>query len=161
MSTVHSERRGTLVADAAVFSADRRLQLLVVTKSSTDTSATWAMELLNNLLDDSDLARTPYILLTTRDHFYLWRQGPESKSVHSPDFISPMAPILAPFFANGAKGLEAAGRFGFEMAVLSWLYELVRPQGKNLAKKEVYRWLLDSGLYDAIEGGSVEPEIRL
>ncbi|MDB5059193.1 MAG: hypothetical protein JWO59_2665 [Chloroflexi bacterium] len=161
MITIHSEKPNTLIADAVVYSASRRLQLIVEMKSSTETSTGWAMQLLNSLLDNSDFARAPYILLATLDRFYLWRHSPESEDLQEPVYVAPAADALAPYFEHGAKGLAGASRFGFEMAVLSWLNELVGPQGKKFADKEEYRWLTDSGLYEAIKGGSVETEVRL
>jgi len=161
MSAIHSDQPRILIADAVVYSADRQLQLIVEIKSRSGTSTAWAVQLLRYLFDDAGSARAPYILLTTLDYFYLWHNVQDPAKLPEPEYVANAADMLADYFKHSPSGMHGASRFGFEMAVTSWLYDLFGPQGDRLADKEGNAWLRDSGLLAVVTGGSVAIEPRL
>ncbi len=145
-------------ADIAVYSPDHRLQLIVEVKGKTDATPQWAAQIRRNLLAHSTIPLTPFFLLAARDHFYLWRDGTAVLEAKLPDYVVDAHPIVAPYINNTPLKLERIGDSSLQLIMTSWLSLLVTSKLSPEDVEPDEKWLFDSGLYDAIKEGSVEPQ---
>lgn len=142
-------------ADILVYGRDRRLQLAIEAKAIPGMSGQWAQELRSNLLEFDSLPAAPYFLLALPDSFYLWGPTAADDADAPPQYRIDAREVLAPYTASLDRPLEKFSTPGFRLLVASWLQDLmlwdVPPYG-------VPAVLLDSGLYEAIRGGSAAIE---
>jgi hypothetical protein len=146
------------VADIAVYSPDHQLQLVVEVKGKTDATPQWAAQIRRNLLAHSIIPPVPFFLLASRDHFYLWRNGAPALDPKLPDYVVDSRDVIAPYINNTPISLDRIGDSSLQLIITSWLNLLTN---SSLSRETVganERWLFDSGLYDAIRNGSVEPQ---
>jgi hypothetical protein len=146
------------LADIAVYSPDHQLQLVVEVKGKTDATPQWAAQLRRNLLAHSIIPPAPFFLLAARDHFYLWRNGTAMFDNKLPDYVVDSRPIVAPYINNTPLKLERIGDSSLQLIISSWLNLLVNSKLSMESIEPAEKWLFDSGLYDAIKEGSVEPQ---
>ncbi len=146
-------------ADVAVYSPDNKLQLVVEVKKkpAARVSKNWATIIHRNLLAHSGIPNTPYFLLVVPfDHLFLWKKSDSTNYERRPDYEIE----ARDFFDKDkyANKLSLSPRvtnehFYLEQLVSSWLEDLVK--SKPLLDDPSYKWLYESGLYDAIKNGSV------
>ena len=142
-------------ADIAVFSADSTLKLIVEVKGNRGVGLEWASQFRRNLLAHHAIPRSPFFLLALPDHMYLWKNGSEVVETRVPDFVIDSSPIVAAFL-DETRELTANSSQGLELVFASWL-NLLTISGLSEDKAAPHeRWLLESGLYEAIKNGSVE-----
>ena len=146
------------LADIEVYSPDRRLQLVVEVKGKSDATPQWAAQIRRNLLSHLLIPPAPFFLLASRDHFYLWKDGTAQLDAKLPDYVVDSRPIIAPYIDNTSIKLERIGDSSLQLIITSWLNLLVNSQLSPADISGTEKWLLESGLYDAIKKGSVEPE---
>ncbi|MCE2447488.1 MAG: hypothetical protein J4F35_03590 [Candidatus Latescibacteria bacterium] len=89
----HAIRR----VDIAVYSPDRKLQLVVEIKNKLGASTEWVTRMRHNLLTHSFIPHVPYFLLVLPDFFHLWRDTTPMNSLAKPDYEIEAAKILAPY----------------------------------------------------------------
>lgn len=145
-------------ADIAVFSADGKLQLIVEVKNRRNASREWAMNARRNLYVHSMLPTAPYFLLALPDHFYLWRQTDSINPSVAPDYEVPAQPMLAAYIDEERTPLEQMNEYSLELIVASWLMSFVSADVTFETVEVHERWLLESGLYEAIKNGEVRAE---
>jgi hypothetical protein len=144
-------------ADVAVYSPDNKLQLIVEVKKKPGARVpkNWATMIHRNLLAHSGIPNTPYFLLAVPpDSLFLWKKSDPTNYERRPDYEIE----AKKFFEKYANKLSLSPRvtsehFYLEQLVSSWLEDLVKsnPPPDDLS----YKWLYESGLYEAIKDGSV------
>jgi uncharacterized protein (DUF2342 family) len=143
--------------DIAVYSPDGRLQLVVETKSQEQTSRDWAARFRRNLLAHQVLPPSNYFLLAMPDHLYLWKD-----SVHLaealPNYEMRTWEALRDYLSTWTEQPPRLGEESLQLALASWLSDLVSATRKLRPEAEVDRTLIESGLYDAIKSGEVRLE---
>ena len=144
-------------ADIEVYSEDNKLKLVVEVKSMHGTSPEWAAQMRRNLLVHSAVPRAPFFLLALPDHLYLWKDGSDSTDARPADFVIDSAPILSSYM-NDAETIGTTGSGELELIFASWLNLLTIAQLSEDLAAPHERWLLESGLYEAIKNGSVQTE---
>lgn len=146
-------------ADLAVYGQDGRLQLLVETKSKRSTSQDWAAKMRRNMYAHGLLPEVQFFFLALPDKFYLWKNiGLSTEIVHSSYEISSEF-FLQPYYKKaGVSQSDITGR-SFELIVSSWLREVMRLQSADSLPQEYRDWFVNSGLFDAIQGGRLESEV--
>lgn len=146
------------LADINVYSPDNQLQLVVEVKSKSGSTAEWAAQMRRNLVAHSVVPRSPFFLLALPDRFYLWKNGSETSQSRPADFVVDSKPIVAPFLGDEEIAPEELSGRDLELIIKSWLSQLTisRISEREAAPHE--KWLLDSGLYQAIKDGSVKTE---
>lgn len=149
----HTIRR----VDIAVYSPDRKLQLVVEIKNKLDASAEWVIRMRHNLLTHSFIPHVPYFLLVLPDFFYLWTDTTSMNSLAKPDYKIEAAKILAPYLKS-THSLNNLSGYGLELLTISWLEDMVRTDLQQDSVDPNLQWLFDSGLYEAIAYGSVAIE---
>jgi len=149
----HTIRR----VDIAVYSPDRKLQLVVEIKNKLGASAEWVTRMRHNLLVHSFIPHVPYFLLVLPDFFYLWTDTTPMNSLAKPDYEIEAAKILAPYL-KPTRSLNNLSGYGLELLTISWLEDIVRTDLQQNSVDPNLQWLFDSGLYEAIAHGSVAIE---
>lgn len=152
------------IADIAVRDPEGTLELVVEVKSRSGRSEGWAARTLRNLLVHGALPRAPYFLLVLPDAMYLWddRDGKLFSDPRlqdggrPPDYRADTSAALSPYLDGMPFALEELGGRSLEMVVASWLTGVMNSE---VREEPGLRWLLDSGLYEAIRGGRIVTEV--
>ncbi len=156
------ERQTTVkYADIAVYSPDDELQLVVEVKNRVEANAGWAAHMRRNMVAHLGMPRSPFFLLALPDHFYLWRGLASPLDIAPPDYDIDPTPLLAAYVADAPRALSIISEYGLALAVSSWLANLVAPDLDGGALPPDQSWLIDSGLYRAVKGGVVKPQLAL
>jgi hypothetical protein len=142
-------------ADYLVRSSEDRIQLLVEVKTKIPASREWASRMRRNLFTHVPLPRAKFFLLALPERFYLWKDAAPEAAV-PPDYEVDAKEVLKPYLEKLQTPLLQLSPSSFELLVGSWLEDLVHADldGARLAPSQ--KWLIDSGLYDAIRHGSIE-----
>lgn len=142
-------------ADIAIYGRDGNLKLLVEAKSKRDMSREWAARLRRNMYAHGQLPRVPYFLLALPDLFYLWVDIEDPQALVEPQYSADPTPVLRPYFDRAHTSSQTVTGAGLELAVSAWLKKLAKSpdQPPTLYNEQ---WLRQSGLLEAIRGGSVE-----
>jgi len=148
-------------ADIVVYGSDGRIQLVVEVKGLAGRDAAWAREMRRNLLGFSTLPSAPYFLLALPDVFYLWKQEEPLAEDAAPSYEIDARESLAPYTKAFINSLDSLSSSSLELLVASWLQDLVsRSPSRDGAAREP-RWFVESGLRDAIRGGTVSVEVAV
>jgi hypothetical protein len=143
--------------DIAVYDRDHKLQLIVEVKSKDAAPASWAARMRRNLLAHSMIPNTRFFMLATPDSFYLWRDADAQGEV-LPHFQIDATQLLAPYADRQQLPAGGISECGLELLVASWLTDVMNSALSEETVTADLRWLLDSGLYEAIKNGSVASE---
>ena len=149
----HTVRR----VDIAVYSPDRKLQLVVEIKNKLGASAEWVTRMRHNLLVHSFIPHVPYFLLVLPDFFYLWTDTTPVNNLAEPDYKIDATEVLAPYLRS-SQSLNDISGYGLELLIMSWLEDTVRTELQRDTVDPNLQWLFDSGLYEAVTRGSVAVE---
>jgi hypothetical protein len=149
--------------DIAVYSADRKLVLVVEVKKKPKgkvITGRWAAQVHRNLLVHSGIPIAPYFLLVAPpDLMFLWERGNSPDSEREPDFEVNAKELLDPYVNRLSPLRGSMDEYYYsELVVSTWLKDLVdsEPQSEAMPK-----WLQDSGLYAAIKTGTVVMQVAL
>lgn len=140
--------------DLVVHARDSSPQLIVEIKTKTPASADWAMRLRRNLFAHQSFPKTPFFLLALPDSSYLWKNSP-SRETAPPDYEIDTRQALRPYLEKLKIPLSALSESSFEILVRNWLEDLMSKTLDSAQVAPTDRWLVDSGLYDAIKQGSI------
>ncbi|MFN8489527.1 MAG: hypothetical protein U0350_18230 [Caldilineaceae bacterium] len=149
-----------LQPDVVVYSSQDKPQLVVEVKNRSGASDEWARQMRRNLLAHALVPATPYFLLVLPDYIYLWRSKDLANIENPPDYKVETQVVLADYLQRLSRPLREISEYSLELLVNSWLKDIVNlPQ---LAQDDpAQRWLIESGLYNAIQKGSVIAEPAL
>jgi hypothetical protein len=159
-------------ADVTVLDREGRPVLVAEAKSRFDTSGAWASGTFRNLYAHGSIPDVPFFLLALPDSFYLWRD-PGQKALAAfasgrtsvlgdpevpPDHAVPAWQIVRPYLGRpGGRDPDPqeVSSYAMGMALNAFIADVLNARDLNRedAPPEL-RWLFDSGLYDAIRGGS-------
>ena len=142
-------------ADIAIYGRDGDLKLLVETKHKKGVSRSWAARLRRNMYAHGHLPRVPYFLLALPDRFYLWRYIADPQALVDPQYSVDPTSILGPYFDRARISSHTVTEKGLEFAVSAWLEKLANSPTQPTAPDNE-QWIRQSGLLEAIRGGSVE-----
>jgi hypothetical protein len=140
--------------DILVHDRNGQPQLVVEVRARRGTTPGWASRMRRNLLCQGGLLNAPFLLLATADSFYFWKSGEIGADV-PPDCSIDAAEVLASFVDREGLSLDDLSSYGLELLVFAWLQVLVDSGLSAEAADPRLRWLLDSGLCEAIRNGSV------
>ena len=142
-------------ADITIYGRDGGLKLLVEVKSKRGKSREWAARLRRNMYAHGQLPRVPYFLVALPDRFYLWRDIADPQALVDPQYSVDPTSVLRPYFDRAHTSSQTVTGTGLEFAVSAWLEKLANGRNQPTA---LYNepWLRQSGLLEAIRGGSVE-----
>ncbi len=144
-----------LQADFAVYDPDGQLVLIVETKSKLDTSRRWATQMRRNILAHRLLPNAPFLLLALPNRLYLWKKSGTMPGLVEPDYEVDASPFFQPYYEKAQVSPQHLSGQSFALIVASWLNELLQGiQPANLPD-EAQKFLEESGLLEALRGGSV------
>lgn len=146
-------------SDIAVYGADHKLKLLVEVKNKVGASLSWTTEMRRNLLAHSVIAPSPYFLLALSDSFHLWQNAETANWQSPPDYSVPAKQVLAEHLKESSISLENISEYGLEMLVSSWLTLVMISDVTPETATPEQGWLFESGLYEAIHGGVIAPQV--
>jgi hypothetical protein len=90
-------------------------------------------------------------------HFFLWKEPEASRPDAQPDYSYHGSDLLEPFFGILDPASDVRMELQHEKVVATWLEALTRAH--HLPIQASTAWLLDSGLFAAISGGSVTRQL--
>lgn len=144
-------------ADIVVHDFNDAPQLIVEAKRRAPASRDWAARMRRNLFAHSRLPCVPYFLLALPERLFLWKDAsPLDPTL--PDFEIDTQAVLQPYLAKLQTPLTELSKNGFETLIRSWLDDVINSQIDNAKLSPSEKWLVDSGLYDAIKRGSIKTE---
>ncbi|MGZ8216018.1 hypothetical protein [Methylomagnum sp.] len=140
--------------DIEVYGRDQQLVLVGEVKSKIGVSPQWAAQFRRNILAHGVYPNAPYLLMAFPDRFYLWKNAGLNPGEIEPTHSIDARPILEPYFKRaGILGNRISGQ-SFELIIASWLSEIIHASLGSLDSSQ--QWLIESGLYDAVAGGSLD-----
>lgn len=151
--------QGDVGWDLTVYDRYSQLILVVQIKNKLHTSPEWAAKFRRNILAHRIFPKVPYFLMVFMDKFYLWAGKEASLDESEPTYVIDARPIVQPYFEKaGIESDRQISAESLELIFSTWLTNIIYsnelPDGAN----ESQRWLIDSGLYPAIAGGSLRYE---
>lgn len=127
-------------------------------KTKLNASAEWAAQFRRNILAHGIFPKAPYFLMVFPDRFYLWTDADAQSEQNEPTYTIDARPILQPYFERaGVTAAQISGQ-SLELIVASWLGTIIHSDKSPEIIDESQRWLVDSGLYDAVVGGKFKHE---
>lgn len=147
----------SLTADIAVYSAESQLVLLVEvsTKNKIGLSSEWAAKMRSNIFAHGLLPKTPYFLLAFPERFYLWKDANISSDIIMPNYDIDATLFLQHYYDKANISPETIGKQSVEVIVCSWLHEIMILDDLPEMIKQNQKWLIESGLFNAIKRGRV------
>jgi hypothetical protein len=143
--------------DLVGYDRDDQLALVVEVKKKQDASLDWATQLRRNILAHGTFPNAPFFLLALPDRFYLWKNGVKNQETGDPTYAIDAKPMLKPYLERAGVDAEQISSQSLEFIIAAWLSELAYKKPNELDFSE--RWLVESGLYDALAGGHLEYEV--
>jgi hypothetical protein len=147
------------IADFVAYSPDGQIALIAEAKGRTNTTRSWATQLRRNMLSHGAVPSSRFFLLALPDRLYLWKDAGNKSELVEPTYEIDAAPFFQPYFAAARVSPDKLTSQSFELIVTSWLRELVRSGLPADVPEPQRRSLLESGLLDALKGGSVAVEV--
>jgi hypothetical protein len=130
--------------------------LLVEVKALPDRSEQWARKMRRNLSVHSPLPEAPFFLLALPDQFFLWVDHAHLDPTAPPSYTVDAKPLLSPYFDRAGLSPEKAAGATFELIVWTWLLRIIQSPSSDALPEGDGEWLLDTGLFEAIQGGHIE-----
>lgn len=124
--------------------------LAIEAKNRRGLDSEWASKWRRNILAHGADEVPPYLLMVFPDKFFLWKKLEKFQ----PDYEVDAEAALRPYFERiHSKTSGEVGHAAFETLVGRWLTDIL--MGLNNPDKDdaSYKWLFESGLAEAIEGG--------
>jgi hypothetical protein len=143
--------------DLTAYNRDNQLVLVVEVKSKLDATPQWAAQLRRNILAHGTFPDAPYFLMVFPDRFYLWKNPGSNHELIEPTYVIDARPILQSYFEQSDVTANQVSGQSLELIVALWLNEVMHKTPDELDASQ--QWLIDSGLYDAVAGGSLDREV--
>ncbi|NJO83103.1 MAG: hypothetical protein HC828_09970 [Blastochloris sp.] len=147
------------IADLVAYNIDGQITLIVEVKSRTDTSRSWATRMRRNILAHGVVPNSRFLLLALPDRFYLWKDAGNTPELIEPTYEIDATPFFQPYYERVNISPDQLSSQSFELIVTSWLNQLIQ-SGIPANVPESQRQLLqESGLLEALKGGTVTIEV--
>ncbi len=143
----------TTLWDLATYSRDGQLILAVEVKNKLGTTPAWAAQLRRNILAHGVFPNAPYFLLALPDRFYLWNNSDSTPDLIPPTHVVDARSTLEPYFERAGVFPNQISGQSLELIVAAWLTELLHNEHVELDSSQ--QWIIESGLRDAVYGGSL------
>ena len=147
------------LADMVAYNPNGQIELLVEVKGRTDRSRLWATQMRRNMLAHGEAAKPRFLLLALPDRLYLWKDAGNTPDLIEPTYEIDATPFFQPYYSKARTTPDQLTGQSFELIVAAWLNELVNWGLPANMPEPQRRFLQESGLLDAIRGGSVAVEV--
>lgn len=145
--------------DLAIYNRYGELTVTVEVKKKFAASREWAARLRQNILAHGHLPSVKYFLLALPDRFFLWKnEGPYQRF---PDYEVDSSILLGPYFQQLGITAEDLSGQSLELLIASWLSDLMYSEKTPMFLPEDQKWLVESGLYEELQGGRLAYEVAV
>lgn len=144
--------------DLSIDDRNGQLALVVEVKRKMNASAEWAAKLRQNILAHGTFPKAPYFLMVFPDKLYLWSNADIYTNEGQPTYTIDASPILQPYFDRVGIPVDQMSSDSLILVVMSWLAEILHADQRPDSIDTTQKWLIESGLYDALAGGKFEHE---
>ena len=142
--------------DISVSGRDGQLILSVEVKQKSGASPDWAAQFRRNMLAHGIFDRTPYFLMAFPDKFYLWMNADTKPDDCMPDYAVDAKPVINPYLERTGLSADSISGQSLELIVSSWLSKLIYSRQSSETFNDTQKWLIESGLYNALAGGELK-----
>jgi hypothetical protein len=147
------------IADLVVYDPDGQITLIVEVKGRTDTSRAWATRMRRNMLAHGVVPKSQFLLLALPDRLYLWKDTGNTPELVEPTYELDATPFFHPYYERANISPDQLIGRSFELIVASWLNELIHSGIQGDVPAAQRQILHESGLLEALKGGSVAVEM--
>lgn len=144
----------TPIADLTVRSPNGDIALVVEVKAKVQATDKWAATLRRNLITHGMTPESAYFLLALPDYFFLWKPHGSAEAVNA-DYKIPASDVVKPYLDD--LNLEDLSGYSLELLLSAWVSNVIESNITEEAEPEL-AWLIDSGLFETIKGGSIESQ---
>ncbi len=144
--------------DLVAYDKFDQLVLVGEIKAKLTASIGWASQLRRNILAHGLTPSAKFFLVALPDRLYLWKNAGNLPDLVEPDYIVDAQPLLDSYFARAGLTAQTISGQTFELLVVLMLNDLFLKDVASLQKQGDFKWLLESGLYDELQGGRIEQE---
>jgi hypothetical protein len=149
------------MTDFVAYSPNGQIALIAEAKGRTNTSRSWAAQTRRNMLAHGAGPDCRFFLLALPDRLYLWKDVTNASEPVEPTYEVDAVPFFQPYFAAAGVSPDRLTGSSFELIVKFWLDELVHSGIPASMAEPQKRFLEESGLLDAIQGGSLAVQASL
>lgn len=149
------------IADFIAYSPDGQIALIAEAKGRMNRSRSWATQLRRNMLAYGGVPNSRFFLLALPDRLFLWKDAGNAPDLVEPTYEVDAIPFFQPYYAAAKVSPDQLTAQSFELIVTFWLNELVHSGASANMAEPQRRFLTESGLLDAIKGGSLAVEASL
>jgi hypothetical protein len=135
--------------DLVAYNRNKQMTLIAEFKSAQEIDAKWVTEYRDNLLTYADLPSVPFFLVAMPEKGYLWHNNNQENNI-PPTHIINLIPILK------SHSQQRLNKTNLEMFFTAWLFQRIHQPIEEIPTEE--RWIIDTGLYEAIKGGIIEED---
>lgn len=143
-------------ADIVIYDRNKQIALIAEVKKKPGVTSEWAIKWRRNILSHGELPEVAFFMVALPDMFYLWKNAGNQPELVEPSFKINAEPILKPFLEENGKSLEEINPQSFELIISTWLNSLLTLQNNKTVAEN---WVIQSGLFQAINGGYLENEV--
>jgi len=147
------------IADLIAYNFAGQITLIVEAKSRVDTSRSWATRMRRNMLAHGVVPNSRFFLLALPDRLYLWKDAGNLPELVEPTYEIDATPFFQPYIERARLAPDQLNVQSFEVIVTSWLNELIQSGISTNVPATQRQLLQESGLLDALKGGSVAVEV--
>lgn len=150
----------TAQADIVVFSRDKRPILIVEVKDTgAYTTPESAAGVRRSLMAHSLLPDAPFFMLVTAFDLFLW---PKNLAPRDPPGFTASSLSILNHYASHRSNRVKPGRGGaLDIVIFSWLSDLASGIRSPSADSPADHMLIESGVYQQIQGGTADYEVQL
>ncbi len=148
-------------ADIVVYDRNGQIVLIIEIKKKLGASSEWATKWRRNILSHGSLPDAKFFMTVLPDRFYLWKDAGNLPELVEPTFEIDAKPILKPYFDESGTFPEKITPQGFELIIAAWLNSLLRFNTLLNQKSDTPKWMIQSGLSEAVNGGYLDYEVIL
>lgn len=144
-------------ADLTVISSNGDIALVVEVKVKVSATDEWAATLRRNLVVHGIVPASAYFLLALPDYFFLWKPFSSPEAVDA-DYKIPAGNLVKMYLED--IHLEELSSSSLELLLSAWVSNLIESNITGETEPEL-AWLIDSGLFESIKGGSIQAQPAL
>lgn len=144
-------------ADIVVRSPNGDIALIIEVKAKSQATDGWAARLRRNLAAHGMIPASAYFLVALPDYFYLWKPQASIEAVNTDYKISADDAVKEYLHDVNLKDLSAPG---LELLLSAWLSNLIESKITEETEPKL-AWLINSGLFESIKGGSIQAHATL
>jgi hypothetical protein len=147
------------MVDLVAYNPGGEIILIVEVKSRTETSRDWATRMRRNMLAHGAVPNARFFLIALPDRLYLWKEVDNRPELVEPTYEIDATPFFQPYYEKANIAAENVSGQSFELIVAAWLNELTWSGIPPTVPGAQKRFLEETGLLEALKGGSVAVEV--